>query len=102
MPTTYDRWSDVRDALDEAEAVCFDGCHKIYVLLDQQQVDEFTSFGYEPVPVEPDNRDEVLELLKRWYDQSCFLKFVNSVRSHPSNPNLGYTTLIEQGAEDDD
>lgn len=99
IPMTQ-RWADVRRALDDTLAVTWDGCHKIYLILDRQQIREFDSYGYEMT--HNDNPDDTLALLKEWYDASCFLRFVESVYTHPTDPNLGYTHLIPQGAEEDD
>jgi len=98
--TMNERWADVRSALGDAVAVTWDGCHKIYLILDRQQIREFDSYGYEMT--HNDNPDDTLALLKEWYDASCFLRFVNSVRTDDTNPNDGYTNLIPQGAEEEE
>lgn len=100
MTTIEHLWDDVRAALDDALAITWDGCHKIYILMDAGQVEEFTSYGYEPLDV--DDPDDAIDLLGRWYDQSCFLRFVSAISTHPDDPNLGYDQLIPQGAGEDD
>ena len=46
--------------------------------------------------------DEMFSLLNKWYEQSCFLRFINAVETVEGDPNKGFTDLIEQGAEDED
>jgi len=100
MKTMTDRWDDVHTALDDSLAITWDGCHKIYLLLDMEQVTEFESYGYEPYGV--DDTDEAFDIVKGWFAQSCFLRFVQAVATNHDDPNAGYRNLIPQGAEADD
>ena len=93
-------WDDVRVALDDAVGITWDGCHKIYLIMDLGQHAEFMSYGYEPIGV--DDPDDALDILGRWWDQSCFLRFVTAVSTNTDDPNLGYHDLIPQGVEEDD
>ena len=34
-------WGDVEDALQSAELIAFDGCHKIYLAMDAEQAEWF-------------------------------------------------------------
>lgn len=88
-------WAVVKQTLHNAKAMHYDGCHKIYLSMDDGQVAEMVSYGYDVI--EPD-----FDTLKEWYDDSCPLKLVDAVYTHPTNPNDGFVQLIPQGAEDDD
>jgi hypothetical protein len=46
--------------------------------------------------------DELVAAVSKWYDESCFLRFVTAVKTNLVDPNAGYATLIPQGAEEDD
>ena len=35
-----DVWFDVETALESADSIAFDGCHKIYVLMDTREIVE--------------------------------------------------------------
>jgi hypothetical protein len=109
--TMEQRWENVLASLQDARGICFDGCHKIYVLMDDQQVDEFTAYGYDIITVDDDSTDdddeytatvdEAFAIVHDWYDMSCFLKFVNGVETADSdNRNDDYFDLIPQGAYD--
>lgn len=93
-------WANVSKHLETATAICWDGCHKIYVLMDDQQLAKQRKNGYDPIitraVAEP---SDMLNYLKNWYEVSCFLKFINAVTTVEEDPNRGYTNLIEQGEE---
>jgi hypothetical protein len=44
---------------------------------------------------------EMFETVKKWYDESCGLKFVSAVETNTADPNAGFESLIPQGAEDE-
>lgn len=108
MSTTMDeRWSKVEEYVSEARAITWDTCHKIYVLMDDAQVNLMRSYGYdEPSEAfrtsDTTSPEEMMRLLRGWYEESCFLRFINAVETVDGDPNDGFTTLIEQGAEEDD
>lgn len=88
-------WNDVEEALADAKGMYFDGCHKIYLAMDDGIVKQQIEWGYEHH--EPD-----INLLKHWFDESCPLRFVNAVHTNVENPNAGYEQLIPQFAFDED
>ena len=107
MPDFY----DVSVYLPEAKAIAWDTCHKIYLLMDDQQVEAMRGYGYgdENDPDSLITKDQMtsqqmLDTVKKWYDESCFLRFVEAVETveEGKDPNEGFTTLIEQGASDDE
>jgi len=102
-----DIWGEVSEALQDAKAIAFDGCHKIYVALDHGQVDEFLKFGYgydegsHLVHSISSTPEDLLATLKSWYADSCPLRFIQAVESGFEDPNKGFTDLISQGYEDE-
>ena len=104
MTTFDDVWFDVRGELDTAKGISFDGCHKIYVLMDDKQVQQSAEWGYGEdgsFLVTDLNADEMLTVVKGWYEGSCGLKFVQSVTTveDGEDPNKGFESLISQGYE---
>lgn len=103
-------WVEVEEALPSADSIAFDGCHKIYVLLDPGQTEWMLANGYrENIAggswlIRSDEMDvaAMLTQLHDWFDASCSLRFINSVRSVPSDPNTGFTSLIPQGWDPDE
>ena len=92
-------------AVQDAKAIAFDGCHKIYVLMDNAQVEKMRGYGYGDddgsflITADEVTKSEMLYILKDWYDGSCSLKFINSVATVDGDPNEGFEDLIPQGAE---
>lgn len=97
-------WESVDQAVKTAKAISFDGCHKIYVLMDDDQVAQSREWGYgegNSELIEITDPQEAFDQVREWYEDSCLLRFVESVRSVTGDPNLGYHDLIPQGADDE-
>lgn len=99
-----DVWEDVEEALENAEGIAFEGCHKIYILMDQKQMELMKEYGYAEegsflIPTGEITKAEMLVVLKDWYEKSCALKFIEAVETNEEDPNLGFTHLIPQGYE---
>ena len=97
---TFDPLFDnVHDVLDEAILAAWDGCHKIYLALDEAQAEWFEQ-NYPHWVRGTDN--ELLNTVGQWYEDSCGLRFVSGVRSKNGNANDGdFISLVEQFADED-
>ena len=80
-------WYMIEQMLRNAKAMHFDGCHKIYLSMDDGQVEQMRGYGYNVVP-------PAIGLLRKWYDDSCGLRFVSAVFSPGDNDN--FVSLIPQ------
>lgn len=111
--TMEDYWDDVEDALQSAELIAFDGCHKIYLAMDEEQAEWFKRNYNEKECSTSCNftgsTQEMLTKIKHWWNDSCGLRFIQSVETNHDDPNDGFKSLIPQGvgegwddAEDDD
>ena len=89
----------VEAVIEDAFLVAFDGCHKIYVAMDEHEANWFRE-NYEFVFA--DTPEAMLNKVMEWYDDSCFLRFVSAVRHDPDDPNAGFTTLIGQFDDQDE
>lgn len=95
-------WDKVGETLSDAKGIAFDGCHKIYILMDDEQMAEMKEFGYDPLlSAEDYTANEMLETIRDWYEDSCSLRFVQAIHTNHDDPNAGFVSLIEQGADDD-
>ena len=95
-------WDDVEVAVQFAQGIAFDTCHKIYVLMDDKQVELMREYQYDEIRTRSEMKPaEMFDTLKKWYAESCALKFIQGVHSVGENEdeNDGFTTLIPQGAE---
>lgn len=67
-------FTKVRNALAKAKFMCWDGCHKIYLVMDDETAERQQNYGYELVAP---SYDELLD----WWDNSCSLRFISAVSS---------------------
>jgi hypothetical protein len=92
-------FAPVASAMYDAHLVAYDGCHKIYLAMDEVEAEWFRQ-NYE-YWLEA-GIDEMLATVTMWYEESCFLRFVSAVRYNPDDPNAGFTNLIAQFADQED
>lgn len=101
--TMEDHWSDVEYALEYAHLIAFDGCHKIYLAMDEHEAKWFKE-NYNGTDCDDrtfeGTEQAMLEKLKEWYEGSCPLRFIQSVAHNEQDPNAGFKSLIPQGASD--
>jgi len=93
----------VEERVEDAKAIAWDTCHKIYLLMDEAQVEQMRELEYDPlITADEMSPSEMLATVKEWYEDSCGLKFVSAVETNLEDPNLGFETLIGQGEGDED
>jgi hypothetical protein len=96
-------FSLVEERVTEAKAIAFDTCHKIYLLMDNEQVDVMRGYGYDPlISADESDPEEMANKVVEWYEESCGLRFINAVHTNPENPNDGYIQVVPQFADYDD
>jgi hypothetical protein len=87
----------VRNRISEAEAIAWDNCHKIYILMDTEQVELMRGYGYDPlITADQMSADEMFEVVEDWYENSCSLRFIEAVSTNDIDPNAGFETLSPQ------
>lgn len=91
--------STIFKSVQEAKAIAWDTCHKIYVLMDDEQVQKMVEYGYKDDMLTKDELTtrEMMNTLQDWYDNACGLRFIEAVKTVEGDPNKGFTTLIGQG-----
>lgn len=80
------------NAVKDAHAITWDGCHKIYITADPQMTADMAAIGYHMELVDSP-ADSALDL-QEWYDNSCSLRFVQKINSPGKNED--YKTVISQ------
>ena len=96
----YDK---VEEALQEAKGIAWDTCHKIYVLMDDEQMAKMATYGYDPlISADEMNPTQMLDKIIDWYEDSCSLRFVEAVWTNYEDPNAGYVDLIGQFEDQED
>jgi len=101
--TTWKKYEkEVTDYLQRSKAIAWDGCHKIYILMDDEQVEQMKGYGYEGdylISTHGKFVTDVLAIVESWWEDSCGWRFINAVATNHDNPNAGFTDLIPQGAD---
>jgi hypothetical protein len=87
----------IKDRLESAKGIGWDTCHKIYILMDDNQMNKMEEYGYDPlISSNQFTPNEMLKTIQNWWDQSCGLRFISAVSTNEINPNLGFESLITQ------
>jgi hypothetical protein len=103
--------SDLDYYTQNAKGIAFDTCHKIYVLMDEEQVSLMRTYGYgdenDPdclITSDQMTPREMSEKVAEWFDRSCGLRFINAVHSDRSIGHEGFVNIVSQfeGSEDED
>lgn len=93
----------VENHLEEAKGIAWDGCHKIYVLMDQNQVELMRDYEYQFIVAADDSTyNDMVATVKDWYEKSCPLRFVQAVMTVDGDANEGFSSLIGQFDDDFD
>ena len=87
----------VYERIGEAEGIAWDTCHKIYLLMDSEQVELMRGYGYDLlITATQMSTDEMFEVVEDWYESSCSLRFIQAVSTNHINPNAGFESLVDQ------
>ena len=101
--TSDSGWEGVETAISQCKGIAWDECHKIYILMDDAQMDKMAEYGYDPlIKASDSNAYDLFAKVQEWYEESCGLRFVNAVQTVDGDPNLGFTDIIPQGWGEDE
>lgn len=70
--TTFD------ELVAQAYSVSWDGCHKIYLNMDEEQHAMMIEYGYEQTIIN-ENEFVSMDKIGEWYSNSCPLRFIDAV-----------------------
>jgi hypothetical protein len=108
MLDTEEVYWKVREYTDEAKGIAFDTCHKIYVLMDDEQVALMREYGYgedDPNAIATSSQldpAEMATVATTWFERSCSLKFITAVSSDKRFGDDGWLNIISQFEADED
>jgi hypothetical protein len=87
----------IYDRINDCKGIAWDNCHKIYILMDDEQVELMREYQYDPlITTNEMSTDEMFLLVEDWYDNSCSLRFIEAVSTNHINPNAGFEALVSQ------
>lgn len=99
----YEQIVEIEKFVDGASGIAWDTCHKIYILLDDEQVALMREYEYEEIHTSDEMYPiEMSAIIEKWYDRSCDLRFVEAVRTNTDNPNAGFISVIGQFEDKDE
>ena len=86
----------LEDIVNEAHSIAWDGCHKIYILMDEEQTNKVISYEYEHViQASYTNPYDLYNYVVDWYGLSCNLKFIDVVYTEDGADE--FYPLVAQG-----
>ena len=97
-----DGWNAVSEYAENCVLIAFDGCHKIYLAMDETEATFFRNPDNYEFSFENNGKNDLVDILDDWFRNSCDLKFIQAVWSNEADPNSGFTSLISQMAEEVD
>lgn len=84
----------------DAKGIAWDTCHKIYVLMDDEQMALMREYGYDTlISADEMTPSQMSEKVAEWFDESCGLRFIQAVSTNHSDPNEGFVDIVSQGAD---
>lgn len=99
MLDTIDTYWKVREYVSEAKGIAWDTCHKIYILMDDDQVNLMREYGYSDLlTADMHGVPELTTIAMTWYKEACKLKFISAVYSDEK----GFVDVVSQFESDED
>ena len=85
--------------IEQSNTVAFDGCHKIYLNMDERQTEKMIGYGYDHIVggTTWDKQDAVF----RWYEDSCGLRFIDAVFTNDDDTD-NFVVVVSQFFGDDE
>ena len=85
-----------------AKAIAWDTCHKLYILMDDEQVNTMRGYGYGD-EYDPDSlitssqmtTDQLFNTLLEWLAASCNLRFIQAVST--ADYSQRFVDIVRQG-----
>jgi hypothetical protein len=92
-----DEMENLRSYLANAKGIAWDTCHKIYVLMDNEQMTLMHEYEYDRlISSDEMTAEQMLDTLWRWYEDSCELRFIEAVYTNVEDPNAGFVSVVPQ------
>ena len=93
---------EIRNYLTTAQGIAWDNCHKIYILMDTEEVDKMIGYGYDPlITADEMTPDEMFITIGIWYRESCGLRFIDICETpRTDDPNSGFYQVVPQFADE--
>ena len=71
---------DLREKVSSCKGIAWDNCHKIYILMTDEEVEKMRGYGYTSLILASDLTPNLLySVVLHWYKIACPLKFIEAV-----------------------
>jgi hypothetical protein len=98
---TNDKFDELKEYLENAKGIAWDTCHKIYILMDDQEVAQMRDYEYDPLITSDEMTPaQMLSTVLHWYEDSCGLRFINVTST--TDTGTEFYDLVPQFFEDED
>lgn len=88
---------DVDAWLADAKGIAWDTCHKIYILMDDEQMTLMEQYEYDPLISKAEmDADQMLDEIVKWWEDSCGLRFIQAVTTYPEEGEEQFVDVIGQ------
>lgn len=91
--------TNLHEMMYSVHSVSFDGCHKIYLNMDEKQTEKMIGYGYDKTII--DTPDAMENVVAQWYDDSCSLRFIDAVFTNDDETDK-FVTVVGQFFEEDE
>lgn len=103
MTSIMEKVSELENYLAEAKGIAWDGCHKIYILMSDQEMRTMKGYEYDPlISSDEMSPQEMLVTVLNWYKDSCALKFISVVDTYENGDSNFLEDVMPQGFEDEE
>lgn len=104
MSSVMDKLGELDELLSEAKGIAWDNCHKVYILMDDQEVEQMRRYEYDPlITSDQMTPAQMLGTVLKWYNDSCGLRFIEATSTGESGTEF-YSVMgqFEDEEEEDD
>jgi hypothetical protein len=96
MNTTME--TELHDYLSRAKGIAWDTCHKVYILMDDEQMQWMRVYEYDPlISADTMTQDQLFDTVSNWYEDSCGLRFIQAVDTIE-----GYYDIVPQAWKEEE
>jgi hypothetical protein len=86
--------TEIDEMTRNARGIAWDTCHKIYIILDDEEMEKMRGYGYDClISADEMTPEQMTWQVLAWYRESCELRFIDTCSSKD-----GIAILVGQGA----
>jgi hypothetical protein len=97
MALTTEERKELHAKIDTCKGIAFDTCHKIYILMDEEEVNKMKGYGYEAlIKAEHSTPSIMYSTVLNWYKNSCGFEFINATSTSLDGAGTDFYTIAGQ------